>query len=861
MNVNISASPVHTPVMQQYLQIKSQYPNLLLFYRMGDFYELFYQDAERAAKLLNITLTQRGNSAGSPIPMAGVPHHALENYLAKLLKMGESAVICEQVGNSETSKGPINREVTRVITPGTVSDEALLDEFRDNQLVCIYGQENFGIANFDITSGRFILQEVENTAMLLAELERLQPNELLISETFHPQTLSQELSITSFTVQRRPTWEFELSQAHTLLCEQFQVKDLSGFGVTHLPLALSAAGCLLQYLKYTQRTFLPHLQTIQVEQGNRYVFLDAATQRNLELTHTLDGNNTHCLLSILDKTKTAMGARLLRRWLTQPLRDHTILRARQSSMEETDEALRHGLRGCNDIERILARVALGSARPRDLIGLRDTLSKIPQLHQVLAEKRSPGLLMLDQALGNFDNLYLLLSKALVDNPPVLIRDGGVIKNGYNEELDELRNLSTNSEQFLLNLEKNERERTKLSTLKVGYNRIHGYYIEISRQQAQEAPIDYTRRQTLKNVERFITPLLKSFEDQVLSSQSRALVKEKLLYEALLQEIKRYLLELQQAASALAELDVLSTLKERAQTLSWVTPQLRETPGIEINNGRHPVIESVLDTPFIANDTSLNENRKMLLLTGPNMGGKSTYMRQTALIVLLAYMGSSVPAETASIGPIDRIFTRIGAADDLTKGKSTFMVEMSETANILHNATHQSLVLMDEIGRGTSTFDGLSLAWACAAYLAKTVKSFTLFATHYFELTSLPDHLPSVVNVHLDATEYANKLIFLHKLKEGAASRSYGIQVAQLAGVPRAVIQEATQKLHELEQQRPAINPAHGQSPSVEINPPSRSEPHPVLKQLIALNADEISPKQSLSILYQLIHEAKNSEIT
>ncbi len=853
MTAILSPLNQHTPMMQQYLQLKAQYPQTLLFYRMGDFYELFYQDAVRVAKLLNITLTQRGQSAGEPIPMAGVPYHALENYLAKLVRLGESVVICEQTGNPEAGKGPVSREVTRIITPGTVSDEALLEEHHDNHLMAIAEQgETYGLAVFDITNGRFTVAEVSGKPALLAELERIKPRELLVSEN----SLDAEMRRADCALQRRPPWEFDHSTALSLLCRQFGTQDLAAFGVSHLPLAIRAAGCLLQYLQYTQRSALPHLQTMRVENHQAYVSLDAATRRNLELTQNFNGGREHCLAGVIDRTKTAMGARLLRRWLNQPVRDQNQLRDRQLCVQEflqsnLHDDIRQTLTGCGDMERILARVALGSARPRDLTSLRHTLSLLPALHHTLMKSQAERLGYLDRQLGQFSHLHQVLTRALVELPPAVIREGGVIKEGYDQTLDGLRNLSNNSQEFLLNLERQERERTKISTLKIGYNRVHGYFIEISRQQAAQAPTEYIRRQTLKNAERYITPELKTYEDQVLSSQSRALAQEKMLYEALLAEINLSLSPLQDCAAALAELDVLSNFAQCAQTLNWSRPEFTESPGIVIKGGRHPVIEQALDNPFIANDTELNGHRRMLMITGPNMGGKSTYMRQTALIVLLAYIGSYVPADAALIGPVDRIFTRIGAADDLASGRSTFMVEMTETANILRNATDQSLVLMDEIGRGTSTFDGLSLAWACAAHLATVIKAFTLFATHYFELTALADTLPDVANVHLDAAEYGERIVFLHAVKEGPANQSYGLQVAQLAGVPQGVIQNARIKLRELEAQAPHAMPR--QAPyqeSLPIDP----LPHPVLETLSRLKPDELTPKQGLEILYQLINQ-------
>ncbi len=710
--------------------------------------------------------------------------------------------------------------------------------------------ENYGIAVFDITNGRFIVEEVNGKPALLAELERLKPRELLISEVNN----DPELHFSGCALQRRPLWEFEQNTAQTLLCKQFGAQDLTGFGVMHLPLAISAAGCLLQYLQYTQRSALPHLQTIQVEYPLSYVLLDAATRRNLELTRNLNGGSDHCLTSVIDHTKTSMGARLLRRWLNQPLRNRNQLQERQASIQELLQThlqnnLRQILSGCGDLERILARVALGSARPRDLTALRYTLGLVPMLHHELAKIQTERLKHLDRFLGQFNNLYHILVKAIVEVPPMVIRDGGVINAGYDQTLDDLRNLSSNSQEFLLNFERQERERTKISTLKVGYNRVHGYYIEISRQQAAQAPGNYIRRQTLKNAERYITPELKSYEDQVLSSQFRALAQEKILYEGLLAEINQHLAPLQDCALALAELDVLSNLAYTADRFNWTAPELAETAGISIKNGRHPVIEQVLEKPFIANDTELNSQRQMLIITGPNMGGKSTYMRQTALIVLLAHMGSYVPADSAVIGPIDRIFTRIGAADDLASGRSTFMVEMTETANILRNATEDSLVLMDEVGRGTSTFDGLSLAWASAGHLATVIKAFTLFATHYFELTALADSLSGVVNVHLDAAEYGEQIVFLHALKDGPANQSYGLQVAQLAGVPQQVIQEAKAKLRELEMQ--SSSHWHAPKPPYQENLDIDPLPHPVLEALSRLKLDELTPKQAMEILYQL----------
>jgi DNA mismatch repair protein MutS len=788
----------HTPMMQQYLRIKSEYPDTLLFYRMGDFYELFYDDARKAAKLLNITLTARGQSNGQPIPMAGVPYHAAENYLAKLIKFGESVAICEQIGDPDTSKGPVKREVTRILTSGTVSDEALLDERRDNLIAAIYNyNENFGIASLDVTSGRFQVLQVIGKTALLSELERLQPAELLVDEALQLQFKNLR------GVRGRPPWEFEYNAAHRLLTQHFKVLDLSGYGCSNLPLAVSAAGCLLQYVKNTQRTALPHIFGLQVENREDCVILDAISQRNLEIVNNLNGGTENTLVSIYDRTATPMGSRLFKRWLLRPLRDHQQLKQRQEAIKiilqnRYHQDLHLGLSEIGDIERILARIALKSARPRDLIGLRNALKTLPTIQKKLINLNSTKIDILKQQISSFPEIEDLLNKAMVENPPVVIRDGGVIAPGYDAELDELRSISEHTGQFLIDLETREKQRTKISTLKVGYNRIHGFYIEISRGQSKDAPDNYIRRQTLKNAERFITPELKEYEDKALSSNSRALAREKFLYEELLDKIIVNLQALQICAACLAELDVLTNLAERAETLHLVMPEFIETASLYIQDGRHPVVEQVIGHPFIPNSTLLEPNRHMLIITGPNMGGKSTYMRQTALITLLASTGSFVPAQKALIGNIDRIFTRIGATDDLASGRSTFMMEMTETANILHNATANSLVLMDEIGRGTSTFDGLSLAWACAAHLAQNIKALTMFATHYFELTLLPNHIAGITNVHLDAMEYEDSIVFLHAVNEGPANQSYGLQVAQLAGIPRPVIQQAKQKLLELE---------------------------------------------------------------
>ncbi|HBY39292.1 MAG TPA: DNA mismatch repair protein MutS, partial [Alteromonas sp.] len=785
-------------MMRQYLAIKAQHPNILLFYRMGDFYELFFDDAKRAAELLDISLTARGKSGGEPIPMAGVPYHAVESYLARLVKMGESVAICEQVGDPATSKGPVERQVQRIVTPGTVTDEALLEERRDNVLAAVYGhKDSFGLAWLDITSGRFLVTELQGEDQLSAELQRLHPAELLYPEGFAWFDLISHIK----GVRRRPEWEFDQQTAAQQLNAQFGTQDLSGFGVGNITLALGAAGCVLQYVKDTQRTALPHIRAITLEQQSTRVQLDAATRRNLELTRNLSGGVEHTLFAVLDKTATAMGSRLLQRYLHAPITDREELSARQQAigalLEGDYPQLQAQLKQIGDIERIMARLALRSARPRDFARLKLALNALPELQASLAPYSASLLASLATTISTYPELATLLDRAIIDNPPVVIRDGGVIAPGYNADLDELRDLSQGATDYLHQLEQREREATGIATLKVGYNKVHGFFIEVSRANSGAVPAHYIRRQTLKNNERYITPELKEHEDKVLTSQSRALALEKQLYDALFDHITPHLDKLIDSAQSLAKLDVLVTLAERAETLEYHAPKLVDVPGITYQNGRHPVVEEVMDGPFIPNPLNMNTQQRTMVITGPNMGGKSTFMRQTALIVLMAYIGSYVPAEQAEIGPVDKIFTRIGASDDLASGRSTFMVEMTETANILHNATPYSLVLMDEIGRGTSTYDGLSLAWACAEYLATQLNAFTLFATHYFELTELANQLDGVSNLHLDAVEHDDTIRFMHTVEPGAASKSYGLQVAQLAGVPKAVIGAAKLRLKQL----------------------------------------------------------------
>lgn len=847
----------HTPMMQQYLKLKAENPDILLFYRMGDFYELFYDDAKKAAALLDISLTKRGQSAGNPIPMAGVPYHAVEGYLAKLVQLGEPVAICEQVGDPATSKGPVERKIVRIVTPGTVSDEALLPERQDNLIVAVYQEkEKFGLATLDMTSGRFQLCEPHSKEALQAELQRINPVELLYCEDFVEMAIIEHYK----GLRRRPIWEFELSTAISELNRQFGTKDLRAFGVEKSLLGLAAAGCLLQYAKETQRASLPHIQSISVIQNNDNIQLDTATRRNLELTQNLAGGTENTLASVLDKCVTPMGSRLLKRWIHQPIRQTDILLKRQKTIGEIIEQdlyheLQPYLQQVGDMERILARVALRSARPRDLTRLRTALEQIEPIKSLIQTKTSSNLTALSAQIDDFSAQIELLQKAIIETPPLLIRDGGVIAEGYNAELDEWRTLSAGATQYLENLEQRERESTGIDTLKIGFNAVHGYYIQISQGQAHKAPIHYVRRQTLKNAERYIIPELKEYEDKVLKSKGAALALEKQLYDELFDLLLPHLSQLQLASLALSELDVLVNLAERAETLNYVAPQFSDEIGIKIENGRHPVVEQVLKDPFIANPVNLNQQRHLLIITGPNMGGKSTYMRQTALITLMAYIGSFVPADSAVIGQIDRIFTRIGASDDLASGRSTFMVEMTEMANILHQATSQSLVLIDEIGRGTSTYDGLSLAWACAEWLAKKTRSLTLFATHYFELTALPEQIEGIANIHLDALEHNNTIAFMHAVQDGAASKSYGLAVAALAGVPQSVIKLAKQKLHQLEklsaqngdqqiQHLRALNQHQGELAF-------EAEPDALREAIEQLDPDELSPKQALAYLYQL----------
>jgi len=859
-------TPEHTPLMKQFFAAKVDYPDLLLFFRMGDFYELFYDDARKAARLLDITLTQRGSSGGAPIPMAGVPVHAYEGYLARLVALGESVAICEQIGDPALAKGLVERKVVRVVTPGTVTDEALLDERRDTLLMAVSrNKQGYGLAWADLAGGRFLVNEVDNDDALEAELARLEPAELLLpDEDGWPEFLRQRTG-----VRRRPPWLFDADTGRRQLLQFFKLHDLSGFGLEddrngRGRRAVAAAGALLGYVEETQKQRLPHLTSIAMETAGEAIAMNAATRRHLELDTRVDGETRHTLLGVLDTTVSPMGGRLLRRWLHRPLRLREVLAQRHHAVgtlidRGTEADLRERFRALGDLERILTRVALRSARPRDMSTLRDGLALLPDIAALLSPLDSPRLQALSAELGEHGPVTQLLVGAVAEQPPLKLSDGGVIAADYDAELDELRRLSTHADQFLIDLEAREREQSGIATLKVGYNRVHGYYIEISKGQADKAPLHYSRRQTLTNAERYITEELKSFEDKVLSARERSLAREKLLYEGLLDALGEQLEPLKRCAAALSELDVLAAFAERAQALDWSRPELETASCLRIERGRHPVVEAVREQPFEPNDLDLHPDRRMLVITGPNMGGKSTYMRQNALIVLLAHIGSYVPAARAVIGPIDRILTRIGAGDDLARGQSTFMVEMAETSYILHHATAQSLVLMDEIGRGTSTYDGLALADAVARHLAHRNRCYTLFATHYFELTALADESieggPSgIANVHLDAVEHGDALVFMHAVKEGPANRSFGLQVAALAGLPRETVAQARRRLAELEQ-RGQESHAADMSPHALDAPqqfglfaPANSAAQDALA---ALDPDELTPKQALEALYRI----------
>lgn len=860
----------HTPMMQQYLKVKMQHPHALMFYRMGDFYELFFDDAHKAAKLLGITLTHRGKTNGNPIPMAGVPFHAAEGYLARLVKKGETVVICEQVGEF-TGKGPVDRQVVRILTPGTLTDDALLNSHQSSNLVALCLQQNqIGIALLDLSAGIFKVQQQDfKLEQLSIELARLMPSEILVDEDIvDPNILEHVKRQLDCPVTKRPNVDFNLNNAQKTLCDQLGVSTLSGFGIDHLPLAKAAAAALIHYAKDTQKTALPHIRSIQLEQSSDFIALDPVTRRNLEIVDPLFEHGTS-LFQLINDCQTAMGSRLLSRTLMQPLRDTALLDARLDAIQAFidgyhESPIRLVLKEIGDIERVLSRVALGSARPRDLVQLRQASAQLPflrhTLNPIVASQQSKLVQQLNEELGDFNGLYQRLLAAIVENPPVLLRDGNVIAEGFDSELDELRKIRDHAGQFLIDLEIKEREQSGIATLKIGYNRVSGYYIELTRAQAEQAPEHYIRRQTLKNAERYITPELKSFEDKVLSSESRALAREKMLFEMLLEELRQDIANLQVMSAAIAQIDLLSNFAHQARLRNWSRPEFSPETGIKIMAGRHPVVEALSKTAFTPNDTHLDYAHRMAIITGPNMGGKSTFMRQTALISLLAYCGSFVPAQSAVLGPIDRIFTRIGSADDLSTGKSTFMVEMTETSQILHHATNQSLVLMDEVGRGTSTYDGLSLAWACVLDLSKRVKCLCLFATHYFELTELSKE-SGIYNYHVSAKELNGNLILLHKVQQGPASQSHGLQVAKLAGIPANVIKEAQNRLKILErQQQQHVNTAVQRdlfAPAVQAEPNiiervvEVEKVSPALEILKDLDVDNLTPREALQHLYLL----------
>ena len=869
--VKASATEKITPMMQQYLRIKADYPTMLVFYRMGDFYELFHDDAEKAARILGITLTARGTSNGNPIKMCGVPFHSLDPYLAKLVKLGESCAICEQIGDPATSKGPVERKVVRVVTPGTLTDADLLPEKAERPLlaICTINQRKVvtvGLAWLSLASGALKLMEFASSsatigARLRQELERIGPAEILRADDAD----LFEQHDTGAHTQLVPEWHFDVLGGHKALLDQLGVATLTGFGADGLGAAFGAAGALLRYAQSTQGRGLQHVKTLSTETETEFIGLDAATRRNLELTETIRGQESPTLFSLLDHCRTAMGSRMLRHWLHHARRDQNVARARHSAIaalihSDTSGALAATLADVPDIERITTRIALLTARPRDLASLRDGLRQLPPLRasvRMAVNPEEPSLLSsIHDALATPAICLDLLERAVAPEPSAMVRDGGVFARGFDAELDELRGLSENAGQFLVDLETRERARTGIANLRVEYNRVHGFYIEVTNGQADKVPDDYRRRQTLKNAERYITPELKVFEDKALSAQDKALVREKLLYDQLLADLAPHIAQLQTIAQALAQLDTLTALTTHAVRYNWSAPQLVNEPCLVICEGRHPVVENQIER-FIANDCKFNDERRLLLITGPNMGGKSTFMRQVALITLLAYVGSYVPATSANIGPIDRIFTRIGATDDLAGGRSTFMVEMTESAAILNGATAQSLVLMDEVGRGTSTFDGLALAWAIARHLIDVSRSFTLFATHYFELTQLPESHPSAANVHLSAVEHKDSIVFLHAVQAGPASQSYGLQVAQLAGVPQPVIKAARKHLARLESQAldttpqldlfalPCVEPdeAHAQAPA--------PAPDALADALADIDPDALTPREALDQLYQL----------
>ncbi len=850
-------SSVHTPMMQQYLGIKADHPNALLFYRMGDFYELFFDDAKKASELLDITLTTRGQSAGQPIPMCGVPFHAVDSYLARLTARGKSIAICEQIGDPASSRGPVERKVQRIVTPGTLTEDALIDNNRESILMALVpsDEDNLpaGVAWLNLSTSDYRIAEPKSNRDLNTLLERVRPSEILVPE-------GHDVDMPNTTVTSLERERFDSILGQRALLDQFSVSSLDGFGVADCTVGVGAAAAVLRYAQEAQCQSLAFLKSISLHADDRVVVIDGPTRRNLEIDTRLDGSGTdNTLFGVINYSVTPMGARLLREWLHGPLTDqvevghrHDVIEAIISS--DSNEQFKAYLSHVGDMHRIITRTALGTASPRDLARLRDGLASLPALKSLVEKLQVPALHDSFKSLPEETKWQTRLASTLIESPPATIRDGGCIARGFDEHLDQLRDLSENATGYLEQLEARERERTGIKTLKVGYNRVHGYYIETSRAVTGDLPPEYVRRQTLKNAERYITPELKTFEDEVLSSKARALQYEKRLFQELVEFLQVDVVGLRSIAASIARIDVLQALAYAAEILGLTRPEFSPTPCIEIRDGRHPVL-STGTTTFVPNSIELHEGRHMLVITGPNMGGKSTYMRQTALITLMAYSGSFVPSSFTRLGPIDRIFTRIGASDDLAGGRSTFMVEMTEAANILHNATSQSLVLLDEIGRGTSTFDGLALAWAIANEIGSRIKSFALFATHYFELTALPDELPGIANVHLDAVEHGGDVVFLHAVREGPASQSYGLQVAKLAGIPETVLADAKQKLHSLENtaaisaddQRDLFAQTSSHSPPID----------PIVKRIQSIDANSYSPLAALELLYELISDANS----
>ncbi|MCP4413414.1 MAG: DNA mismatch repair protein MutS [Gammaproteobacteria bacterium] len=854
LNNNDNLISGHTPMMQQYLSIKAENPDLLLFYRMGDFYELFFDDAVKASGYLDISLTKRGKSNDKPIPMCGVPYHAVEQYLSRLIKQGHSVAICEQIGDPAASKGPVERKVVRILTPGTITDEALLDNHCDNLLAAVSNNSagNWALAWVNLSCSDFRVSTHQNRDSLLTELERLTASEILCAEKD-----IEFFTGTSFPVETRPDWEFDPVTGYRNLCKQFSTHDLHATECDGQPLIHAAAGAVIQYLKLTQRTSLPHITTFKREHVKQTIVLDGSSRRNLEINLNLRGTEEHTLFSVLNHCQSSMGSRLLKRWLSQPLTNMSRIGARLDATEALSEhanyiEISQQLKHICDVERILARIGLFTARPRDLSRLRDTLTILPELKSSLQQLENQAGQLLAEDINLFTELKALLTSAIIDSPPLLIRDGGVIADGYNKQLDKFRQLTDQSSGFLAELEKSERKSSGLQTLKVGYNRVHGYYIEVSRRESGDVPEHYNRRQTLKNVERFITPELKQYETKILASSAEALHLEKQLYDDLISKIQLRLAELQQLALSLARIDVLTSFARYSDENTVVRPRFETKPCINISEGRHPVVEHSIEHDFVPNATSLHNKDRVQIITGPNMGGKSTYMRQTALIALMAHCGCPVPASEAVFGPLDRIFTRIGASDDISSGRSTFMVEMSEAATILHQANETSLVIIDEIGRGTSTYDGMALAWACAETLAIENRCLCLFATHYFELTQLEKQIDGISNLHFDAEEYGQELVFLHHARPGPADRSYGIQVAGLAGLPKSVIKKALIRLETLEQKRYhstiESNVAEtGKDPS-QTTPESTTFINKTIRQI---DPDTITAREALELLYSL----------